>query len=285
MRIPSSDGVVVVVHELSPTPSPQQPPLLLSHATGFHGRVWEPVAGLLADRFGSVALDYRGHGDTIAPPEWAVDWSGYGDDVTAVARAVWRPGGLIGVGHSMGGAGLLMAALRQADLFRAIVVYEPIVIPPEGMRPASTENPLAAGARRRRATFDSFEAAISNYAAKPPLNAFTPAALDAYVRGGFRAEDDGSVHLKCTPEHEARTFEASANPELWDRLGEITVPVWVVSGRPHAGEPSMMAPGIAERLPNAQYVEEDDLDHFGPMTHPERIADLVRAVADRTGAD
>lgn len=282
MLIPSTDGVQVAVHEFAPPPTPDSPLLLFSHATGFHGQVWEPVAELLADRFGSVGLDYRGHGDTAVPPGWDVDWFGYGDDATAVAEAVWTPGGLIGVGHSMGGAALLMAVLRRADLFRALVLYEPIVLPPEGMRPGSTDNPLALGARRRRSAFDSFEAAIANFSSKPPLNAFTQAALHAYVHGGFRAGDDGRVHLKCTPEHEARTFEMSTGHDVWEHLGEVTVPVWVVSGRPHAGEPSMLAPRIAERLADAQYVEEDDLDHFGPMTHPERIADLVRAVVAHT---
>lgn len=282
MRVPSSGGVDVVVHELRPGPPPPAATVLLSHATGFHGRVWEPVAELLGERFRCVSLDYRGHGDTVAPPAWEVDWYGYGDDATAVAQAVRNPAGLIGVGHSMGGAALLMAALHDPGLFRALVIYEPIVLPPEGLRPGVTENPLANGARRRRAVFDSFDAAIANFASKPPLNTFTPAALRAYVLGGFRLEEDGRVHLKCTPEHEALTFEASTGQDVWDRLGEIAVPVWVLSGRPHALEPSMVAPQIAERLARAEYVEEDDLDHFGPMTHPERIADLVLAAAART---
>ncbi|MGE3684868.1 MAG: alpha/beta fold hydrolase [Acidimicrobiia bacterium] len=272
MRVPSSDGVEVTVHDLGGS----GPLVLLSHATGFHGFVWRPVADHLASNgFHCVALDYRGHGDTAAPPDWVVDWNRYGDDVTAVAEAVAEPGGIVGVGHSMGGAGVLMAALRHPGLFRALLVYEPVVMPTEGFG-STGPSPLVTGARRRRASFPSFEDAIANYAAKQPLQAFTPESLHAYVHGGFRHGTDGYVHLKCTPEHEARTFEASTSHDTWSRLGEITCPVWVVSGVPLPMQPSMVSRDVAERLADGRYLEFDDLDHFGPMTHPERIADLVR---------
>jgi pimeloyl-ACP methyl ester carboxylesterase len=279
MHVDSTDGVDVVVHDLGGT----GPTLLMSHATGFHALAWRPIARLLAHRFSCQALDYRGHGDTVAPADWSVDWNGYGDDAVAVASALHSPGGILGVGHSMGGACLLMAARRDPSLFRGLVVFEPIVFPTEGLLPPGTESPLVVGARRRRSSFPSFEDAIANYASKPPMGTFTDEALHAYVQGGFAVGEDGHVHLKCRPEHEARTFEMGGGHRTWDELGEITCPVVVVAGRPHPGTPAALAAGIAERLPHGQYVEMDDLDHFGPMTHPERVAALVEELADDLG--
>ena len=272
MRVPSTDGVEVVVHDLGGS----GPLVLMSHATGFHGYAWRPVADFLAPGgFHCVALDYRGHGDTLAPADWEVAWNGYGDDATAVAEACAEPGGIVGVGHSMGGAGLMMAAARRAGLFRALLVYEPIVMPPNGFATVE-QSPLATGARRRRSSFPSFDDALANYASKPPLRAFTADSLHAYVHGGFRLGTDGFVHLKCTPEHEARTFEASTRHDTWAHLGEIDCPVWVVSGIREPNQPSNLAGDIAARLPNSRYLEFGDLDHFGPMTHPDRIAALVK---------
>lgn len=281
MLVPSTDGVEVAVHDLGGT----GPTLLMSHATGFHGRVWEPVARHLTDRFSCRALDYRGHGDTVAPPDWSVDWNGYGDDALAVATSLARPGGILGIGHSMGGACLLMAAFRDPLLFRGLVVFEPIVFPTELPPDAAGggESPLVAGARRRRPSFPTFEDAIANYAAKPPMGAFTPEALEAYVRGGFVQGEDGQVHLKCRPEHEAQTFQMGGGHRTWDDLPAITTPVLVVAGRPIPGTPGSLSATIAERLPNGRYVQMDDLDHFGPMTHPRRIADLVTELADSLG--
>ena len=150
----------------------------------------------------------------------------------------------------MGGAGLMMAAVRHPGLFRALLVYEPIVMPPEGLG-AVEQSPLATGARRRRSSFPSFDDAIANYASKPPLQAFTPDSLHAYVHGGFRLGTDGFVHLKCTPEHEARTFEASTGHDTWAHLGEIDCPVWVVSGIREPGQPSNFAEATRRAAPPA----------------------------------
>jgi pimeloyl-ACP methyl ester carboxylesterase len=275
MRVPSSDSVEVVVHDLHGTGRT----LLLSHATGFHGHCYVPMAEALADRYHSYALDYRGHGDTAAPHDWPVDWERYGDDATAVAAALAPEGGLAAFGHSMGGACLLMAAHRDPERFDVIVAFEPIVFPPADADAPAHESPLVAGARRRRRSFPSYEDAIANYAAKPPLGAFHPDALERYVRDGFAPSPEG-VTLKCDPEHEARTFEMGGSHPVWALLPEIHTRVVVVSGKPIEHTPAAIARPIAERLPNAVYVELDHLDHFGPMVRPAEIAELLAAAIE-----
>jgi hypothetical protein len=49
----------------------------------------------------------------------------------------------------------------------------------------------------------------------------------------------------------------------------------VVSGIREPNQPSNLAGDVAARLPNGRYLEFGELDHFGPMTHPVRIAELV----------
>ena len=274
-RVPSTDGVEVAVHDLAGREA-HGTELLISHATGFHGRCYGPLAEALAPRFHSTALDYRGHGDTPQPPNIAVDWNRYADDVEAVALSLTRP--LPAFGHSMGGACLLMAAHRDPSLFSRLVLFEPIVFPAEGMRPPGEGSPLVEGARRRRSTFASAEAAIANYASKPPMNAFAPAALEAYVRHGFAEDRDGSVHLKCLPEIEAGTFELGGKHTTWDVLGSIDIPVLVAAGRADALlPPSMIAPEVAARLPHGRFVRLEALDHFAPMTAPDVLADVIAA--------
>ena len=65
--VPSTLGVLIAVHELGGQPDAGLRPLLVSHATGFHGRCYLPMAHELADRFHSIGFDYRGHGDTPRP--------------------------------------------------------------------------------------------------------------------------------------------------------------------------------------------------------------------------
>ena len=280
VRVPSSDHVNVAVHEFGG----DGPPLLLSHATGFHGYAYLPIADALDHRFTSYALDYRGHGDTprAGAGEAAVDvdWTGYGDDASAAAHFVAPDGGLTGFGHSMGGAALLMAAHRDPDLFDTIVLYEPIVFDPDAERPdGAQQSPLVVGARRRRPSFDSFEAAIDNYSSKFPMNTFDPEVVRLYVAHGFRSAPEG-VRLKCDPEHEARTFEAGGIHRTWDLLPEITTRVVVATGIVEEFGPSSIAQPIAERLPNSIYVEIPTLDHFGPFVEPGRMAALIAEAVD-----
>ncbi|MGZ4790732.1 MAG: alpha/beta fold hydrolase [Ilumatobacteraceae bacterium] len=273
MIVRSSDGVEVAVHDLAGHDG-DRPVLLISHATGFHGYCYQPFARALATRFHSIAFDYRGHGDTPQPAHVDVDWNRYADDSEAVALSLTRP--LAAFGHSMGGACLLITAHRHPDLFSHLVLYEPIVFSPDVVSEGGSPQ-LADGARRRRSVFESFDAAYTNFASKPPLDKFTPDALAAYVRHGFREGEDGQIHLKCRPEQEAATFEMALDQDTWDLLPEITVPVVVICGALVPDSPARHSRPVAERLPNGTYLQVDELDHFGPMTHPEMLAALVAA--------
>lgn len=273
--IPSSDGVRIVLHDFGGTGAP----VLLSHATGFHAHCWEPLATTLSSEYHVVGLDHRGYGDAESVDPQQLTWRSYGDDALAAATDIYaatqQP--IIGVGHSMGGASLLMAAHREPHLFRALFVFEPIVFPPpEPDSSPRPESPLPAGARKRRAVFPSFEAALENFSAKPPLASFHPAAREAYVRHGFKPTADGQVELKCAPEHEARTYETGGTSGAWDDLPAIVTPTWVLSGAPAPFQPSSFAHRVAERIPHATYVQWDEMGHFGPLEHPDVIAEMVQ---------
>ncbi len=267
------------------------PTILYAHATGFHGHCWRPIADRLP-QFANVAYDARGHGDSPIDPDSDVDWQVYGLDAAAIAAALidgvdggdGRP--ILGVGHSMGGAALLMAAAAHPELFRAVLVYEPIVMTPSIVANAGqAPNPLAQGARRRRASFDSYDAALANFAAKPPMKAFDPEVRELYVRHGFALADDGTVHLKCLPEIEARHYEAGPRHRTWDLLPSIEIPVWVVSGRPEPDQPSMWMRQLCDRLPNCTFILRSEFDHFGPMQSPAAIAELIEQLADTVSTE
>jgi pimeloyl-ACP methyl ester carboxylesterase len=220
------------------------------------------------------------------PDDWNVRWTAFGDDALAAARHVATEvnhGPIVAAGHSMGGATLVMAALREPALFRAIVAFEPIIFPQSGFRPDDLPpNPLAALTRRRRATFASIDEARANFASKPPMSAFRSDALDAYVVHGFRPTVDG-VTLKCNPEHEARTYETGGGHETWNLLPSLAVPLWVVGSPEQQYQPSAIAPRVAEQVPGAQYEAWNEVSHFGPMEDPDRFADFI-ASCERTVA-
>lgn len=268
----SDDGTSLALHTLSSQRS-QSPHLLVAHATGFCARMYEPLAQEAG--FTCSALDFRGHGDSDRPSDTTYPWERFGEDALTAARQLsQRFGPLIGFGHSMGGASLLMVAVEAPDLFVKLYVYEPIVLPPTLARPG--ESPLVAAARRRRDHFPSVAAALENFRRKPPLSELAPEVLELYVHAGFRSDPDGGIRLKCRREDEAQIFATSGIDAAWEKLADLQVPTLVAFGEKQRGfGPHSWAPEIAERLPRGRTEAFPGLGHLGPFESPTTVARSV----------
>jgi pimeloyl-ACP methyl ester carboxylesterase len=279
LNIPSTNGVTIVVHDLGDETDPRAP-VLLVHATGFHGYVWQPFASYLREHH-AFAPDLRGHGDATTPLTGDFAWDGFADDVLAVVDALGLAA-LDAVGHSKGGAALLLAETRQPGTFRSLYLYEPVVMPAPWASDAVGSNPLADGALRRRPVFDSRDAAYDHFAAKPPFSTLDPAALQAYVDHGFDDQPDGTVRLKCEPENESQVYRMAPRHNAFELLHEVLCPVTVARGGFADLGPAAVAQPVAEALPNGRLEVFEALGHFGPLEDPGAVADAAeRAFRDR----
>ena len=276
--VASTDAVRVAVHDLGG----DGPTILYSHATGLHGLLWRPLARQLPGYHG-IAPDYRGHGDATAPASGSYDWLGFRDDAMAVIDSLGDTGPLLGVGHSMGGAVLVMTELARPGTFRALALYEPIVFPP-GLGADVGSSPIVEGARRRRPEFPSREAARANFSSKPPLEVLDPEVLTIYVEEGFEDTPDGTVRLKCEPATEALTFQGSIGHDIHTRLGEVRCPVLVMAAPAEEGTPAAYARGVAEHLPHGELHRFDHLGHFGPLEDPAAVAAVIGRFFTAQGA-
>jgi pimeloyl-ACP methyl ester carboxylesterase len=279
LNVPSTDGVTVVVHDLS-SESDSRAPVLLVHATGFHGYVWQPFADHLRHHH-AYAPDLRGHGDATAPRSGDFAWDGFADDVLAIVDSL-RFEHLDAVGHSKGGAALLLAEARSPGTFRSLYLYEPVVMPAQWAADTVGSNPLADGALRRRPVFDSRDAAYENFAVKPPFSVLDPAALRAYVDHGFEDEPDGTVRLKCAPEHESQVYRMGPQHNAFERLHEVTCPVTVARGGLADFGPAAVAQPVAEALPDGRLEVFEDLGHFGPLEDPAAVAEAAERAFRRS---
>ncbi|MGA4539710.1 alpha/beta fold hydrolase [Uniformispora flossi] len=276
MKLASSGHAHPAVHRL---PGPDGAgaggavPAVLAHATGFHGRVWGPTARRLPG-YACHAVDLRGHGDTPVPDGYTFPWAEFGDDVLAAADGIARePGtGLVGIGHSAGGAALVFAEAARPGTFSALWLFEPAVFAPP-LPGGVLENPLIEPTRRRRAAFAGRAEALRNFGSKPPMASFDPEALEAYVDHGFTAEG-GRIRLKCLPDNEAQVYVSSVASEAYDAMAEIRCPVLLVYGERTGSDTRRQ---LTDRLPKGELEVHEDLDHFGPLTHPERAAASIAA--------
>ena len=266
--VPSTDGVEVAVHDLGGAGHP----VMICHATGFHGLAYAPFAAALAEHHRVLAVDLRGHGATNVPSTGDLAWSGMAEDVAAVLDAMFDVPPFA-IGHSMGGASILMAELERPGSIRAAWLFEPIVFPGP-WEPSPNEQGMAAAAAGRRAEFPTRRAAFERYGARPPLNELRVDALASYVQHGFVDGETPTdpVHLACAPATESATFGTPVKLGLHE-LDPISMPIRVAAGRPLGGVgPQAMAVELAAGVPTAEFSDHPHLGHFGPLEAPDELA-------------
>ena len=257
------------------------PLLHLAHANGFPPGAYRPLAEHLADRFHVVALPAR----PLWPgsrPEEAPTWHPLADDlIHAFDRLGWR--GVVGVGHSMGGVTTLWAAVRRPELFRAVVLIDPVILPPGwlwlvrlarllGLR---HRLPLVQGALRRRRTWPSRHVCFELYRRHPFFANWPDESLWAYVRAGTREREDGQVELVYPPEWEAHIF-ATTPTDVWRAVPRLRLPALVIRGEYSDTFRPQSQARMEHLLPQARFVVIPEAGHLVPMERPEEVAAAIR---------
>jgi pimeloyl-ACP methyl ester carboxylesterase len=245
------------------------PPLLLVHATGFHGRVWDPFVPGLSEHFSVIAIDQRGHGDSDKP-EADYGWERFGHDVQAVVEHLGLRGAAA-AGHSSGAVALIFAESWEPGTFSSLVLMDPVTLPAE-VRSQMRHNPLAPGARKRRALWNSREEMVERLKAGTRLSGWRDEFLRAYVEHGTYLSEDGRFALKCPPEIEARIYESGGTHDGYERLWSLEARTLVLVGE-HSEIWSYS--GLMRDVRNGSAEVVSGAGHFFPMEAPEVTLDRM----------
>ncbi len=259
-------------------------PLLFVHATGFCAGIWSQIAMHLATTRHSFAYDQRGCGDTSKPEDPLLyEWEHFADDCLAVLEELIEKkemGPVDAVGHSSGGATLVLAASRRPELFKRLVLIEPIIMPPEIVESGLLDrdpnnNYLAQGARRRRMEFASKEEMAQRYSSKLPMQTWDTQVLTDYLDWGSERMPDGKQRLKCPGHLEALVYDESARHRGWDALPDVQAPSLVIAAATASPLPLEHWRNISERIPVHEFRTLDNMTHFAPMEKPKIVADII----------
>jgi len=267
--VKSNDGSHLAAYELGGTGEV----LLIAHATGLCGAMYQLLADDLIDDFRVVALDFRGHGDSTGATALDLRWDRMAEDVVAASERI-GPGPIHGFGHSMGGAALLLAERNVPGLFSSLFLFEPIIFPDDFS--TDGQNVMGDVARRRRVEFESRAEVLYRYAGRPPFDQVHAGFLAGYVDNGFADQANGRVRLKCLPEVEAQVFENGRDVKL-SIVEHLTTPVVVAVGHDEPGSnPARMGPPLAEALVRGKLIRYEHIGHFGPLQDPWTVARDIR---------
>jgi pimeloyl-ACP methyl ester carboxylesterase len=253
------------------------PLLHFAHANAYPPGVYRMLLAALAGEFRVQATHHR----PLWPgsrPEEIDDWWQIADDLIRFFDQR-NMTGVIGVGHSLGAVATMMASLKRPDLFRALVLIEPVFLPQKVLQLLAAgatqtepyETPLVKIARDRRNEWPSREDAFIHFRAKDVFSRWSDQALMNYVRYGLVGDGKGGVRLAYDPEWEARIY-LTPPTGIWDLIPEIAHPTLALRGR-ETDTLSAESWALWQALqPQAEFDEFEDAGHLLPMERPHAVA-------------
>lgn len=122
--------------------------ILFLHGFSDSAECWDPVVRAIGDRWGMVALDARGHGESELPTEPAGRVAQARDAAMVLDEVAAGP--VVVVGHSMGAGTAMQLAQLRPELVRGLVLEDP-VLPPPGQVNQRGSGPLPEWLQRLRA--------------------------------------------------------------------------------------------------------------------------------------
>ena len=274
--------------------SPDKPIMLMHHANGICGACWAEVAQAFASEFSIYAIDARGHGDSQrlrVPDDY--DWSYFVSDLSGVARSILQTSNqnriAVGVGSSFGGIVTAAAAAQDPGLFQRVFMFDPPVhSTPDVLERLGVDVDLpntddraglVARTLRRRAVWDSRDAARAGWREKPLFAPWQDAAFDLYLQHGMGDLEDGTVRLKCDPTVEAHIFETTGSLHVMDYAEQVQVPVHLVHAE-HGFFSGVFFRALSECFPQGEFGQLPG-GHMLPLEVPDLVVDFMRVRLDR----
>jgi 3-oxoadipate enol-lactonase len=227
--------------------------LLLHGGLGDSG-LWEPVVPFLAERFRTIRTDLRFYGRSTGP---FMPWSWEHDAVGVLDELGIERAALVGL--SFGGKVAFDTALAHPDRLWAVV----------GVAPGLGGHDSGAYSGEQDARYEAADAAGDLEAAM---------AIDFEVWAPLGADDRIRQLWRATPEANALPADLEPLPPegapAKERLGELAVPVLVVTVAHDPGGMREIGPLVAREAPDARHVELDS-DHYVTLREPELLSRVL----------
>lgn len=251
-------------------------PMVLMHGRAVTAHSWDFFSLTMRPHFHVYALDHRGHGDSA----WAADGDyrreRHADDLVAFVDAL-RLDSIVLVGHSMGGAVSLLAALRLTDKLRAMVIVDSTLGPRRGPSPVGQfiEGPDV---------FPSLEAFAAHAHRFNPRR--DPTRLLASLRHNTMQLPDGNWTWKYDkrlrdPRHPSSPPDY---PAMWQSLQTVPCPVLIVRAGERSHINDDLLPEIHSLAPRVQLVTVPDAGHSVMGDNPKGFAAAVATFLKNAGA-
>lgn len=244
------------------------PPLVLLH--GFTGSAanWRNHVSVFSRHFRTMAIDLLGHGASASPAEVErYSMAHCVEDVNGILTALQVEAAAV-LGYSLGGRVALSFAVNHPHRVSHLLMVSGspgLASTEERAARITSDEALAAQIER-----DGLEAFV-NYWENIPLFA-SQKSLPAEVRAALRQQRLQNNALGLA--NSLRGLGTGAQPSLWERLREVTMPTLLLAGELDTKFVNI-AQQMAARLPNAHLHIVPGAGHAVQLERPELFQAVV----------
>lgn len=240
---------------------------LLLHGFGEGRHVWSDFAQVMPASYTSIAIDFRGHGDSMWAPGGQYSSASFVDDVLSTIAKLGI-GSLTIIGHSMGAEIALKASVTLGHRLAGLVIVD--------FGPELAEDNVAQARRDFEESLRPYRS-VDDYVAYIEEKRFLPtrAMLMRLARDALKLSADGMFRHKCDPSLVSALDEPLETPLLWELVKAVSCPTLVVRGFASA----ILSPSVASRMKDilgATSFQQVNLAGHAVMTdNPEGFAAAV----------
>lgn len=246
--------------------------ILFAHANGYSVGCYEYYFRKLSEAgFRIIALDFAGHGESEGTLYFK-DWLFYRDQLLELLTHLGLKD-VIGIGHSMGGACMLMASNEKA-VFRQVIAFDPVVL---GVFKIVFSklfgSKIAKNAMRRREKFSDKKTIQRIYRKFPAFRNWNGEIFQDYINSCFQKEGD-EWKLRCSPKLEAKNFN-STSLRGYIRLGKTKTKSHIFIPENYGVCSPQDAKRIIKRNPESRLIKVEKGTHFFPFERPDWTLEQV----------
>jgi pimeloyl-ACP methyl ester carboxylesterase len=264
--------------------------ICIGPGNGFPPGMYGPLADALGTDYHRVCLLPRPWWDTQVPDPFP-NWRILADDLTAgIQQHELAP--VIGIGHSMSGMAMLMAAAANPGLFRALILIDPIILPRMvywtyplfNMVGFHIRAKMISGALNRRREWPSVDDAYEHFRKASVFRRCSDEMVRLYAEGLTRPRTDGDgVELIYPPEWEAAIYNRSPAYSVWKHVRQLKIPLGLIVGAESDPFLQTTARYMAKIRPDFPIVSVPGTRHLVPFEEPEAVAAQARKLLTQIG--
>lgn len=249
-----------------------------AHANGFPPETYASIIENLTTEYKVIGMELR--------PLWPQsnyrsfkNWESGADDLIAFLDQQ-QISGIIGMGHSLGGILTLIASVKRPDLFKRIVLVEPVFLPAWAYGLTRTFpfailkriNPVVKQTLVRTNEWNSRTETYQQFRSKRVFSKIPDKELWDYVNAGTTLSQH-KVTLKFPREWEAQIYMTFSSP--WKFLEQTTKPLLVIRGETSETIRDAVWKRFKRERKQEELIEMKDLGHLLPLEAPKETANHI----------